>query len=36
MKKLSKIKKNSKNKVVLYRGEGGGNQCCSGYQCCKG
>jgi|GEM_PF-4164978 hypothetical protein len=35
MKKLLKKKTTVKIKVSLYMGEGGGNQCCSGYQCCK-
>lgn len=35
---ITKLKKKSasvKRKVSLYMGEGGGKQCCSGYQCCK-
>ncbi len=35
MKKLHKKKSSIKRKVSLYMGEGGGYQCCAGYQCCK-
>lgn len=34
MKKLFKKTVSIKRKVSLYSGEGGGIQCCSGYQCC--